>query len=205
MPAKNPILSLHHRRLRQSGPYKVFSKIEEIKIPDIGDFDAVEVIEIAVSIGDSVQPEDTLITVESDKASMDVPSPFGGTVKAVKIKAGDRVSQNDLILTIVVKEESENVAPETAPKMVLFEANAPETEDSVSVGKPGSASYKTATSDSARRSPPAVMPVPLDWDSLHKSGRLQAGHWDHTTGIRGAAEPARSPSDRQTPRSHRTC
>ena len=56
------------------------SNIEEIKIPDIGDFDSVEVIEIAVSVGDSVEIEDTLITVESDKATMDIPSPNTGEI-----------------------------------------------------------------------------------------------------------------------------
>ena len=135
------------------------ARIEDILVPDIGEFDAVEVIEVLVKSGDIVSAEDPLLTMESDKASMDVPSPFGGTVKAVKIKAGDRVSQNDLILTMMVVEESENVAPETAAKTALSEATAPETEDSVSEGKPDSASYHPAPSDSARRPPPTVMPV----------------------------------------------
>ena len=135
------------------------ARIEDILVPDIGEFDAVEVIEVLVKSGDIVSAEDPLLTMESDKASMDVPSPFGGTVKTVKIKAGDRVSQNDLILTMMVVEESGNVAPETAAKMALSEAIAPETEDSVSAGKPDSASYEPAPSDSARRPPPTVMPV----------------------------------------------
>jgi hypothetical protein len=111
-------------------------RIEDILVPDIGEFDAVEVIEVLVKSGDIVSAEDPLLTMESDKASMDVPSTFGGTVKAVKIKAGDRVSQNDLILTMIVVEESENVALETAPKTALSEGTAPETEDSVSGSKP---------------------------------------------------------------------
>ena len=135
------------------------ARIEDILVPDIGEFDAVEVIEVLVKSGDIVSAEDPLLTMESDKASMDVPSPFGGTVKAVKIKAGDRVSQNDLILTMMVVEESENVAPETAAKMALSEATDPENEDSVSAGKPDSASYEPAPSDSERRPPPTVMPV----------------------------------------------
>ena len=135
------------------------ARIEDILVPDIGEFDAVEVIEVLVKSGDIVSAEDPLLTMESDKASMDVPSPFGGTVKAVKIKAGDRVSQNDLILTMMVVEESENVVPETAAKTALSEATASETEDFVSAGKPASASYAPAPSDSARRRPPMVMPV----------------------------------------------
>ena len=81
------------------------SKIEEIKIPDIGDFDAVEVIEIAVSIGDSVQPEDTLITVESDKASMDIPSPSSGEIKEIKVNIGDKVSEGTPIINLLIVEE----------------------------------------------------------------------------------------------------
>jgi len=78
-------------------------KTKEVLIPDIGEFDQVEVIEVLVKSGDTVSIEDPLLTMESDKASMDVPSPFGGIVKTVKIKAGDKVSQNDLILTLSVE------------------------------------------------------------------------------------------------------
>ena len=81
------------------------SKIEEIKIPDIGDFDAVEVIEIAVSVGDSVEPEDTLITVESDKASMDIPSPNAGEIKEIKVNIGDKVSEGTPIISLLISEE----------------------------------------------------------------------------------------------------
>ena len=81
------------------------SKIAEIKIPDIGDFDAVEVIEIAVSVGDSVQPEDTLITVESDKASMDIPSPNAGEIKEIKVNIGDQVSEGTPIINLLINEE----------------------------------------------------------------------------------------------------
>ena len=80
------------------------SLIQEVLIPNIGDFDGVEVIEVLVKSGDFVSLEDPLITMESDKASMDVPSPFNGEVKDVLIKAGDKVSQNDLILTLAVEE-----------------------------------------------------------------------------------------------------
>ena len=74
--------------------------IEDVKVPDIGDFQAVDVIEVLVAPGDTVAEEDALITLESDKASMDVPSPVAGMVKDVKIKVGDKVSQGDLILTM---------------------------------------------------------------------------------------------------------
>jgi dihydrolipoamide dehydrogenase len=79
-----------------SGVYEVI----EVHVPDIGDFKDVPIIEVAVKSGDKVKPEDPLITLESDKAAMEVPSPSGGTVKDIKVKVGDKVSQGSLILTI---------------------------------------------------------------------------------------------------------
>src|SRR5215470_4112735 len=72
----------------------------EVRVPDIGDFKDVPIIEVAVKSGDQVKPEDPLITLESDKASMDVPSPAAGTVKEVKVRVGDKVSEGSLILTL---------------------------------------------------------------------------------------------------------
>ncbi len=67
------------------------SNIVEIKVPDIGDFDAVEVIEVLVSEGDTIEPEQSLITVESDKASMEIPASQGGVVKTLKVRIGDKI------------------------------------------------------------------------------------------------------------------
>ncbi|MGE4596792.1 MAG: biotin/lipoyl-containing protein, partial [Methylophilaceae bacterium] len=70
---------------------------EEIIIPDIGDFDSVDVIEIMVNTGDAITKEDSLITVESDKASMDIPATQDGIIKEIKIKVGDKVKQGSVI------------------------------------------------------------------------------------------------------------
>ncbi len=72
----------------------------EVKVPDIGDFKDVEVIEVHVKAGDALAAEDPMITLESDKASMEVPAPAAGEVKEVRVKAGDRVSEGDLILLL---------------------------------------------------------------------------------------------------------
>ncbi|MDF2739525.1 MAG: catalytic domain of component of various dehydrogenase complexe, partial [Actinomycetia bacterium] len=72
----------------------------EVKVPDIGDFSGVPVIEIHVAVGDTVAPEDPLITLESDKATMDVPSPAEGVVQRLAVSVGDEVSEGDLILTL---------------------------------------------------------------------------------------------------------
>ena len=72
----------------------------EIKVPDIGDFDEVAVIELLVKAGDTVTAEQSLITVESDKASMEIPSTHAGVVKEIKVKVNDKVSEGSLILVV---------------------------------------------------------------------------------------------------------
>ncbi len=134
------------------------SSIKDILVPDIGEFDAVEVIEVLVKSGDAVSVEDPLLTMESDKASMDVPSPFSGTVKTVKIKAGDKVSQNDLILTLVVKE-LETADTETSAETENSEATSPENKNIVSTRKSESTSSGAVSKEPARRPPPIVMSV----------------------------------------------
>jgi dihydrolipoamide dehydrogenase len=76
------------------------SKLIDIPIPDIGDFDTVDVIEVLVAVGDTVKAEQSLITVESDKSSMEIPSSQGGVVKAVLVKIGDKVKQGSVILQL---------------------------------------------------------------------------------------------------------
>ncbi len=92
--------------------YKMSDK--EIKVPNIGEFKDVEVIEVLVSDGQSVSKNDPLITIESDKSSVEIPASFDGKVKSVKIKVGDRVSEGDLILTVEQSgEEEKNIEEKT--------------------------------------------------------------------------------------------
>jgi dihydrolipoamide dehydrogenase len=86
----------------------------EVKVPDIGDFTGVEVIEVHVKPGDRLAAEDPMITLESDKASMEVPAPAAGEVKEIKVKTGDRVSEGDPIL-VLETEAAEPAAKETKP------------------------------------------------------------------------------------------
>jgi dihydrolipoamide dehydrogenase len=86
------------------------SKIVEVKVPDIGDFKNIPIIEILVKPGDSVQPEDPLIALESDKATMEVPSPAAGVIKELKVKVGDKVSQGTLVLTLDAAASAEPAA-----------------------------------------------------------------------------------------------
>ena len=80
--------------------------IKDINVPDIGDFDEVEIIEIHVSPGEKVEVEQSLITLESDKATMEIPSPHAGIVKEINIKTGQNVSQGDLILKLETEDLS---------------------------------------------------------------------------------------------------
>src|SRR5207253_5929270 len=75
--------------------------VAEVRVPDIGDFKDIPVIEIHVKPGDTVKAEDALITLESDKATMDVPAPLGGVVQEMKVKMGDKVSEGTVVLTLV--------------------------------------------------------------------------------------------------------
>lgn len=85
--------------------------IQQITIPDIGDFDAVEIIEVLVSEGDTVAVDDSLLTLESDKATMEIPSPFAGTVTKIAVEVGGSVSEGDYVLDIEVSDDAATDAP----------------------------------------------------------------------------------------------
>ncbi len=115
----------------------------EVTVPDIGDFEDVPVIEIHVKAGDSVAPEDPLVTLESDKATMDVPAPFAGKVAELRVSVGDEVSEGSVLLTVEAAEdgaEAEAVAePETAEGSDGDEAApAPETAPAAEAAGPPS-------------------------------------------------------------------
>ncbi len=82
------------------------TSIKNIALPDIGDFNEVEVIEILVNIGDKINTDDSIITLESDKASMEIPSPFSGIVTKIEINIGDKIKQDDVILSIENEDDN---------------------------------------------------------------------------------------------------
>ncbi|MBW5802602.1 branched-chain alpha-keto acid dehydrogenase subunit E2 [Coxiella endosymbiont of Ornithodoros amblus] len=105
------------------------NRIEQITIPDLGGVSEVDVIEVLVKPGDTVAKEDGLITLEGDKASMDVPSPLGGTIKEFQVKVGDKVKEGDKILTLEVSAEEEKSAKEEKKKATeIKEDEAEEVE-----------------------------------------------------------------------------
>jgi dihydrolipoamide dehydrogenase len=104
--------------------------VKEVHVPDIGDFDAVDIIEVLVSAGDTVEAEDSLITLETDKATMEVPAPFAGTVKELKVSVGDKVGEGDLIMTAEPAEGGggDEAAGGEAPKAEQPKQQAPAQE-----------------------------------------------------------------------------
>ena len=136
--------------------------IKEVLVPDIGNFDSVDVIEVLVKPGDSIAKDDSLITLESDKASMDIPAPYAGTVKEVKLKVGDKVSQGTVILLLDAAEsvastppagEAQGKAEKPAPTPPIPPATHPAPE----VPKP---------------IPPKDIPNPIGAHAAFASGKL---------------------------------
>ena len=108
------------------------SNVIEVKVPDIGDFSNIPVIDVLVKAGDRIGKEDALVTLESDKATMDVPSPAAGVVRDLKIKVGDKVSEGTLLLTLESQDEGKQAPEARAPKEPAAapsqEAKAPSRE-----------------------------------------------------------------------------
>ena len=127
----------------------------EIKVPDIGDFDGVEIIEVLVKAGDTVAAEQSIITVESDKASMEIPCPQAGVVKEMKVKIGDKVKEGTLMLILEPAGESAAAAApkaEEAPK-----AEAPKAESAPAAAPAVETKVATTTAPAA-----ASAPVPAE-------------------------------------------
>jgi pyruvate dehydrogenase E2 component (dihydrolipoamide acetyltransferase) len=115
--------------------------IKEVLVPDIGSFKDVEVIEIMANVGDRIKADDSLMTVESDKAAMDIPAPFGGIVKELKLKVGDKISAGSLVLMLDTASASENdPTPATASPVVKSFVPPPSPASGGGAGVAGSSS-----------------------------------------------------------------
>jgi len=125
------------------------SNITAIEVPDIGDFDTVEVIEILVKVGDAVKAEQSLITVESDKASMEIPTAIAGIVKAIAVKVGDKIKQGSVMLSIEASAPSSGAAPAAAAPSALSSAAAPAAAPAPSAPAPTAAGTSGASAAAA--------------------------------------------------------
>lgn len=143
--------------------------IQNVLVPDIGNFDSVDVIEVLVKAGDSIAKDDSLMTVESDKASMDIPAPFAGVVKEVNIKVGDKAAQGTLILSLEVTEEAAKPAEKAkaeAPKAEPAKADVV-TEKVVDIPAP-----TRPAPEPPKPIAPAAQPAPVGASAVVASGKL---------------------------------
>ncbi|MCU7934983.1 MAG: dihydrolipoyllysine-residue acetyltransferase [Candidatus Thiodiazotropha sp. (ex Dulcina madagascariensis)] len=154
-------------------------KTTDVLLPDIGDFESVEVIEILVSEGDEVSIEESLLTLESDKATMEIPSPQAGVVKRLLIKAGDHVSEGDKILTL------EAAAGDPRKQQQPAAGLAPAAEELETVQAPA----PSATEEAARESAPARRPGDKEISAPPVPDAIPA--------ISGSATPHASPGVRR--------
>ena len=129
----------------------------EVKVPDIGDFKEVEVIELLVKPGDTVQAEQSLITVESDKATMEIPSSAAGVVKELKVKLGDKVAEGSLVLLLEVSDAAS--APAPAPASSPAATAAPASVPAAPAAHAASASAAAAVGSGTLASAASAAPV----------------------------------------------
>ena len=131
------------------------ANLVEVKVPDIGDFADVEVIEVLVAAGDQVNEEDPLITLETDKATMEVPSSHSGTVKDLQVSVGDRVSEGTVVLKIEAGEAAPPVEPPSPAGVQESDAEPPapppaKEDDTPRAAPPAAVSAASATPASGR-------------------------------------------------------
>src|SRR5690606_23535057 len=124
--------------------------LTEVKVPDIGDFKDVPAIDILVKVGDTIKPEDSLVTLESDKATMDVPSPAAGVVKEIKVKMGDTVGEGSVLLLIEAAGAATSAVE--APAAAAKPASAP-AAPAAPVATPAPAAPATAPAKPAAPAP----------------------------------------------------
>lgn len=129
----------------------------DVTVPDIGDFSEVEVIEVLVAAGDKVSQEQSLITVESDKASMEIPSSDEGEVEAVLVKLGDKVAKGTAIVTL--KASGAAAKPAAAPANEKAQSQPADSKSDKAEGEPAAAAKAPAASAEASTSPPRVSPT----------------------------------------------
>lgn len=127
----------------------------EVKVPDIGDFKEVEIIELLVKVGDTIKVDQSLITVESDKASMEIPASHAGVIKELKVKLGDKVAEGSLLLIL---EASESAAAPAAAPAPAPAASTPATPTSA----PAAAPAPTAASAPAKAAAPVAAPAAVN-------------------------------------------
>lgn len=145
--------------------------LQDVLVPDIGNFDSVDVIEILVKAGDTIAKDDSLLTVESDKASMDIPAPFAGVVKEVKLKVGDKIAQGHLILTLeagsaAVSQPAAAPAEVKAAPAVSIPASPPKEAIAAAIPEPS-----RPAPEPPKQVQPAHQPLPVGESVVVNGGK----------------------------------
>ena len=139
----------------------------DVTVPDIGDFSEVEVIEVMVAEGDSIKAEQSLITVETDKASMEIPAPQNGTVKSLKVKVGDKISKGSLILQLDAEDGADESEADAKPAAASEKPAASSEKPAAAAASTGdSSSAKPADAGQAKASPAAALETELKPNEL---------------------------------------
>ncbi len=160
----------------------------DVKVPDIGDFKDIPVIEVFVKPGDTVRAEDSLISLESDKATMDVPSPAAGVVRELRVKLGDKVSEGTVVLTLEASASSTAAGPSPQPSPASgrgSEPAAPSIATAASAPSSQSAPASAPSRDPSPASAPSPQPSPASGRGSDSGGTSAA--------IDTAASPSSSP------------
>ncbi len=143
--------------------------LKDVLVPDIGNFDSVDVIEVLVKAGDTIALDDSLITVESDKASMDIPAPFAGVVKEVKTKVGEKIAQGTLILTI---EAAETTSPAAAPVLAPSPSAAKTETPKAAIPESTIPTPSRPAPEPAQKIQPAHQPLPVGESAVVNGGKM---------------------------------
>ena len=160
------------------------AELKEARVPDIGGYDGVPVIELLVAVGDTVKLDQGLVTLESDKATMEVPAPFAGVVRELKVKLGDSLSEGSVV-ALIERSDDEAAAP-SAPAAAAKPADtaAPSRAD------PAAASPPAQTVETATKVAPPDQPAPREAASSHAANAAIEGSMPHSD---PEAMPPRTP------------
>lgn len=167
------------------------ANLVEVKVPDIGDFKDIPVIEILVKVGDTINKEDSLVSLESDKATMEVPSSVAGVVKEIKVAIGDKVSEGHTVL-VVEAADSTNLSPAAAPTAVPALSASPAAPAAPPVQAPAPTHATQSSSVPAQRSTSAVATeIPSSVHASPSIRKLAREYGVDLTKVRGTANKGR--------------
>lgn len=151
------------------------AEIKTILLPDVGDFEEVEIIEVLIAPGDVIRTEDSIIVLESDKATMEIPSPYGGTIQSLKVKVGDKVSQGNEIATIESSEEAPEFIDTSQEESVEQAASVEEEPTEKQNDSPQIEALESPAPGKSRKPPPqaAVETVDHAANLIHASPSIR--------------------------------